>query len=186
MMPHSLLVGSPTIGTPSLISLSKADMRKAFVRWREQRYNSDHRGVPFELSLADWLSAWIDSGHYHERGHRKGQFVMSRPKDQGGYVLGNIAIVLCSANSVEAQSHRIWTDEQRAKIASKLKGNTNGAGHVADAAARERMRQGCADRAETEWLANTTAANRSPAKRRSDSRGVKASWARRRAEASPS
>jgi hypothetical protein len=141
MTPSGITVGSPTLGTPSLISMRKGNMHKAFIRWREQLYNSAHRGSAF-------------------------------------------AIVPCSANTVEAQSHRTWTAETRAKIARRLKGNKNGLGHVASAAARKRMRKGCAERSKTDWLAHTTAANQSLAKRRKDSRGVKAAWARRRAEVS--
>jgi hypothetical protein len=131
MTPSGITVGSPTLGAPSLISMRKGDMHKAFIRWREQRYNSEHRGIAFELTLADWLSIWIGSGHYRQRGRHKGEFVMSRPGDTGPYSVTNVAIVPCSANTVEAQSHRAWTAETRAKIARRLKGNKNGLGHVA-------------------------------------------------------
>lgn len=173
MTPSGITVGSPTLGTPSLISMRKGDMHKAFIRWREQLYNSAHR---------DWLSIWIASGHYHRRGRHKGEFVVSRPGDTGPYGVTNVAIVPCSANTVEAQSHRTWTAETRAKIARRLKGNKNGLGHVASAAARKRMRKGCKQRAQTDWLAHTTAANQSSAARRKNSEGVKAAWARRRAQ----
>jgi hypothetical protein len=182
MTPSGITVGSPTLGTPSLISMRKGDMHKAFIRWREQLYNSAHRGIAFELTLADWQSIWIASGHYHRRGRHKGEFVMSRPGDTGPYGVTNVAIVPCSANTVEAQSHRTWTAETRAKIARRLKGNKNGLGHVASAAARKRMRKGCKQRVQTDWLAHTTAANQSSAARRKNSEGVKAAWARRRAQ----
>ena len=183
MTPASIIVGSPMITAPSLVALPRAKMRKAFLRWREQRYNADHRGIPFELTLADWLSIWIGSGRYHQRGRRSGEFVMSRPGDKGPYSVGNVAIVLAQVNLDEGRRHPC-APKTRAKIARRLKGNTNGAGHVASGAARKRMRKGCAERSKTDWLAHTTAANRSLAKRRRNGQGVKAAWARRRAEAS--
>jgi hypothetical protein len=44
------------------------------------------------------------------------------------------------------------------------------------------MRKGCKHRAQTDWLAHTTTANQSSAARRKNSEGVKAAWARRRAQ----
>jgi hypothetical protein len=41
---------------------------------------------------------------------------------------------------------------------------------------------GCKQRAQTDCLAHTTAANQSSAARRKNSEGVKAAWARRRAQ----
>jgi hypothetical protein len=172
MTPASIIVG-----------MRRADMRKARLRHTQHRCNSRRRGIPFELSFGSWLAIWMASGFWHKRGRRAGQYVMSRTLDRGSYVEGNVAIVPAESNTAEGQSQRAWTDAERAKIASKLKGNTNGAGPVVSGAARKRMCKGCAERANTDWLAHTTAANQSPSKRRKDSRGVKAAWARRRAEA---
>jgi hypothetical protein len=93
----------------------------------------------------------------------------------------HVAIVLAQANLDEGRRHPC-RPTTRAKIARRLKGNTNGVGHVASAAARKRMRKGCRKRAQTDWIAHTTAANQSPAARRKNSEGVKAAWARRRAQ----
>jgi hypothetical protein len=47
------------------------------------------------------------------------------------------------------------------------------------------MRQGCAERSKTDWLAHTTAANQSPSKRSALVRAMKATWKRQREEVSP-
>jgi hypothetical protein len=184
MMPLDLSVGSPSIGTASLVAMSRPKMIKARMRHTQHRCNSRRRGVPFELSFASWLAIWMASGFWHKRGRRVGQYVMSRPGDHGGYVEGNVAIVLVEANHVEGSSHPC-APRTRAKIARRLKGNTNGAGHVASGAASKRMRQGCAERGETAWLANTTAANQAPAKRRVSRRAMKDTWDRQRDEVAP-
>jgi hypothetical protein len=127
----------------------------------------------------------------HDRGSLSGAVLVTAP-DKTGRVqsaapvsqhpdVGNVAIVLAQANLDEGRRHPC-RPTTRAKIARRLKGNTNGVGHVASAAARKRMRKGCRKRAQTDWIAHTTAANQSPAARRKNSEGVKAAWARRRAQ----
>jgi hypothetical protein len=181
MTPSGITVGSPTIGSPSLITMRKGDMHKAFIRWREQRYNSEHRGIAFELSLADWLSIWIGSGHYRQRGRCRGDFVMSRPGDKGSYSVRNVAIVPVEANIVEGAGHPC-APSTRAKIAKRLKGNKNGVGHRHNAASRKKMSKAARARAQegSTWLANVRAVTSSPAYRRKMSRAIKASWAVRR------
>ncbi len=56
------------------------------------------RGIPFLLSFYDWWSIWNNSGHWHERGIRKGQYVMSRPGDKGPYTVNNVKIILTEEN----------------------------------------------------------------------------------------
>jgi hypothetical protein len=168
MTPDGIVVGPPSIGAPSLIALAPAKMHKAFMRWREQRYNADHRGIPFELTLADWLSIWIGSGHYHQRGRRSGQYVMSRPGDTGPYSVDNVTIVLAQANLDEGRRHPC-APKTRAKIASRLKGNTNNLGHRHKASSLRKMNKAARARARRARRGSRTSAP-SPARPRTAKR----------------
>ncbi len=84
------------------------DKRKQVFRdpdWRRytvHRTNAKQRGIPFEISFVDWLQWWKDSGHYHERGNKRGQYVMARIGDVGPYKLGNIVCQQAQVNSTAA------------------------------------------------------------------------------------
>jgi hypothetical protein len=142
MIALTIATGSPSIAVPALVSMQPAAMRLAWRRFRQHRDNSRRRTIPFLLSFPSWLSIWWMSGHWHERGIRRGQFVMARPEDCGSYVGGNVAIITNAANVVEA-----------------FGGKPHTAAWLATA------RKACKRRSKTSWLANTTAANRAPAKR---------------------
>jgi hypothetical protein len=102
---------------------------------------------------------WVESGVYHLRGRRRGEYVMARLGDCGIYEPGNVKIVLTTVNNDEAR--KPFTDATKAKIRAK---------------ARERLREG------SPQLAELRAIRRSPAQRRLVSRNGRAMWARRRAE----
>lgn len=72
------------------------------VAYRSQQNAANHRGIEWGLTLAQWLDVWRTSGKLDQRGRGKGKYVMSRIKDAGGYVLGNVHIQLATANSLEA------------------------------------------------------------------------------------
>lgn len=87
-----------------------------------QRKSAGGRGIGFELTYEQWLQIWLDSGHLHERGRRRGQYVMARNGDIGPYALGNVHITTQEGNNREAQDRRLacladynasLTDEQR-------------------------------------------------------------------------
>lgn len=81
-----------------------------------------HR-VRFRLTKDEWWDIWQKSGHYHERGCRKGQYVMSRYNDLGDYVVGNVFIQTHSDNvrehlrhcPISAASHKKSADAQRGR-----------------------------------------------------------------------
>lgn len=180
--------GIAIFSAPSLVSMTPAEHRRAFIRWREQRYNSAKRDIPFMIPLPDWLAFWIASGHYHQRGRRRGDYVMARFNDVGPYAIGNIKIVRVEDNIIEGSD---WprTPETRAKIARRLTGNQNSAGRHNKPSTLRKMRKAARERAQegSAWLEKTRARNGSVEARRKNSEGVRAAWARRRAaEAVPS
>lgn len=70
--------------------------------FEQQRQSSRNRGIAWELTFADWYAVWQASGKLHLRGRGKGKYCMSRIKDDGGYVLGNVHVQLSTINSQEA------------------------------------------------------------------------------------
>ena len=82
----------------------------------------DRAGNPIEMRLTfvEWLNVWLESGHWHERGVRKGQYVMSRIGDLGHYELGNVFIQTCSQNSRDANVGKSLSLTSRGRL-SKAK-----------------------------------------------------------------
>jgi hypothetical protein len=65
-----------------------------------QRRNAAKRGIPFELTFAQWWQIWQDSGKWAQRG-RTG-YVMCRKGDVGPYAVGNVFIASSSFNALTA------------------------------------------------------------------------------------
>lgn len=62
---------------------------------------AEHRGIRFTLTFDEWVAIWKASGHFHERGVWKGQYVMARFGDKGAYEVGNVKIVTNQQNIAE-------------------------------------------------------------------------------------
>lgn len=78
-------------------------LRTAFM---EQRSQAKSRGIAWELPYWQWLQIWQDSGHLHERGRRKGEWVMGRNGDAGPYAEWNVKIIRCETNMIQAHWKR--------------------------------------------------------------------------------
>lgn len=88
------------------------------------RATATYRGIEFKLTFEEWEQWWKDSGHYHERGLKRGQYVMSRKGDQGAYELGNIDCKLSAENVAEAHAGKPKSEEWKAKVrATKARRN---------------------------------------------------------------
>lgn len=70
--------------------------------FEQQKQSSSNRGITWALSFAQWYAIWQASGKLHLRGRGKGRYCMSRIRDEGGYVLGNVHVQLSTDNSAEA------------------------------------------------------------------------------------
>ena len=108
--------------------------------WRHKycnhRGNAARRGVPFLLSFDEWMDIWSQSGHMHERGQYKGQYVMARYGDIGPYAVGNVRILTVEENRAEQKcSH-----ETRAKMSKSRRGNKNSFERKDTSETRERKR----------------------------------------------
>jgi transposase len=69
--------------------------------YTNQRNAAKSRSIEWGLPFVDWLAIWEASGKMALRGRGKGRYVMSRIKDDGGYVLGNVHIQLSTENNSE-------------------------------------------------------------------------------------
>jgi hypothetical protein len=69
----------------------------SYKRYKNQSYSSKQRGVYFNLTYDEWMSLWKMAGLEPCKTH-----CVSRIKDAGGYVLGNVFIQTVSENSREA------------------------------------------------------------------------------------
>jgi hypothetical protein len=78
----------------------KSDDPKLYA-FEVHKNNARLRGIPFLLNFNEWLAIWDASGHWDQRGWRRGQYVMSRPGDTGPYAIDNVAIILAEENRAE-------------------------------------------------------------------------------------
>ena len=92
--------------------------------------------VPFLFTFEEWLKVWIDSGHWRERGIRKGQYCMARFGDKGPYAVWNVKIILHSENATEGLIGNknslgvIPSEETRELLRIRGLGNQNAAGSI--------------------------------------------------------
>lgn len=100
-----------------------------------QKIYAKKRGILFLLTFEEWLNIWIISGHLHERGNKKHQYVMARHGDKGPYALDNVKIITWIENRKEQK----FTDKTRAKFRSRMIGNTYGLGHISSEKTKAKM-----------------------------------------------
>ncbi len=82
-----------------------------------QKRCAGQRGISFLLSFNAWWAIWQESGHWHERGRNRDQYVMARYGDKGPYKTGNVKIITVKENCSEGQLGRVHTEEHRRKAA---------------------------------------------------------------------
>ena len=79
--------------------MSKPTPAKAY---RNHKNDAARRGIPFLSSFDEWLAIWQQSGHWDERGCRRGEYViMARFRDRGGHSIGNVRIITSVKNLAE-------------------------------------------------------------------------------------
>lgn len=101
----------------------KYPFRQKFIRDCKQKYHEHGAGacrrkIDFDLTFKEWLRIWLSSGHIHERGVKRGEYVMGRNGDKGPYTIDNVRIITCSENSKE-----VWKNSGvkiRAQIVSRV------------------------------------------------------------------
>ena len=96
------------------------DTSVLFAKWclayNTHEKDAKERGISFELSIDDWLEIWIKSGHFFDRGHKKGQYCMARFGDKGPYAVNNVKIILHSENVVEGLRGKPKSEQTRQRM----------------------------------------------------------------------
>jgi len=100
-------------------------LQKSCCKTKDKR---DAAGLPVEMKMSfeQWLQVWIESGKYHLRGNRKGQFVMARKDDLGHYEVGNVDIIPTEENSSFANKGEKHPQFGKTVEHSRFKGTTVG------------------------------------------------------------
>lgn len=70
-----------------------------------QRQNASDRGIPWELSFAEWWKIW--EPYYFDRGRGRDRYCMARLGDVGPYSLRNVEIKTNSENSSEMHKNKL-------------------------------------------------------------------------------
>ena len=96
--------------------LYKQQIKKAKAQYNHHKSHAKQRGIEFYFTFDDWITWWLSTGYYLERGVGKNKYVMSRIGDSGPYRLDNVFCQTHSANCVER--NRLTKPETRAKLSS--------------------------------------------------------------------
>lgn len=70
-------------------------------RYCYQRQSAARRGIEWRITFIEWMSVWLQSGRWADRGVGKGRYCMSRRGDVGPYAIGNVFIQPVEQNSRE-------------------------------------------------------------------------------------
>jgi hypothetical protein len=68
------------------------DLKKAKQQFNSQRVSAKDRNIDWQFTFEEWLTFWTNSGYYHLRGRRRGEYCMSRYNDIGPYSKSNVFI----------------------------------------------------------------------------------------------
>jgi hypothetical protein len=71
------------------------------VKFHVHKSNAAQRGISFLMTFEDWRDIWQRSGHWHERGSKRGQYCMARFGDKGAYAADNVRICTVDENIAE-------------------------------------------------------------------------------------
>ena len=103
-------------------------------RFIQHRSDARRRRIEFLMTFEEWWSVWEASGHWRDRGRKRGQFCMARPGDEGPYAIGNVKIIPFGENVREAQIGNHHTlgvklsQEFREVMRRRMTGNRNAVG----------------------------------------------------------
>ena len=84
-------------------------MKTAKDKYWQQKTQARLRKLEFTLTFEQWYDIWQQSGKWEQRGRKKGQYVMSRIGDNGGYTPENVFIQSNADNNRDAAPNRTYT-----------------------------------------------------------------------------
>jgi len=102
--------------------LTNSEIEDAYKKWGLQRGQAIYkRNIEWDLTFDQWITWWLNTGHFSERGVGKGKYCMSRIGDKGGYTLDNIFCQTFVQNFLDGTRgkqgghHTKWSEEARAR-----------------------------------------------------------------------
>lgn len=103
------------MGKKSLYTAEEAQDRR---NYSNHRLRAKYRNIDWEFTYETWIRMWIDSGHYLDRGCKRGNYCMARKgPDIGPYSPDNVIIQLSTENNSDGHKgnrHTLnLTTEQR-------------------------------------------------------------------------
>lgn len=81
-----------------------------------QKKQAGRRGISWEMTYIQWIKIWLESGHWYERGKKRGQYQMARFGDKGPYSPDNVKIITGKENIQEAHLGKKLSNETRSKV----------------------------------------------------------------------
>jgi hypothetical protein len=78
-----------------------AEEWKIKLHFHQHKYSAKIRGIEFLFSFEEWLTTWLESSHFEERGQGAGKFCMARKGDVGPYSKENVRIITNAENLAE-------------------------------------------------------------------------------------
>ena len=83
-------------------------------KYQLQKYDANKRGILWQFNYPIWLKIWYKSGHWKDRGCRRGQYVMARFGDKGPYAPENVRI--CTVEENRAEAIQVFGPEVRKRM----------------------------------------------------------------------
>lgn len=111
----------------------KYSVKQAYKRYSEHKASAEQRSIVFRLAFIEWFRIWIESGKWHLRGCRKGQYVMARFNDSGPYAIGNVRIVKQEENHYEAHPNQVYRTGSHETLSLATRGDKNGNSKLSNA-----------------------------------------------------
>jgi hypothetical protein len=116
-----IIRGNDIIGYEEIIM----DIRSAKRKYASHKGQAKKRNIDWLFTFESWIHMWINSGKWEERGNKGGQYVMSRPGDDGPYSPDNVVIKTSRENVIEAHVNGVtsnppsmlgkkWSESRRA------------------------------------------------------------------------
>lgn len=97
-------------------------------RYCEHKFSAKHRNIAFLFTLDTWMTIWLKSGHWFERGRYNYEYCMARNGDKGIYELGNVKII----TNLENRNSRRLSAKSRALISKGIRAHVRTAEHNAN------------------------------------------------------
>jgi hypothetical protein len=73
-------------------------------KYSMQKTSAEKRGIAWQFTFDEWFNWWQATGHWDNRGCKKGQYVMARFEDKGPYAINNV--FCCSVEQNNSDRHK--------------------------------------------------------------------------------